>query len=281
MARETIIAFIFSCCSLIRLQGQNNIGPDTVLVQSGKLTLKALLWRPAGAGPFPSIIFCHGSYGSSDTIHDPVQQISLLGPGFAKNGYIFLGLFRRGVGLSQGQGVNSAELMDEASKEKGQEGRNKIQLQQLETDQLQDMISGIRFLQGRRDANADRIAIAGHSFGGSLALLVAEREPRIKAVVIFSGGGYSWDRSPQLRTRLISAVKNITAPVMIIHAQNDYSVNPGYALDSVRDQLKKPHLLKIYPAIGNSQNDGHNLVFLSIETWQADVLKFLHETLQH
>jgi carboxymethylenebutenolidase len=142
------------------LHAQNFI-PDTVSVQSGNLTLKGLLWRPAGAGPFRTIIFCHGSYGGADTIHDPLQQISLLGPVFGGRGYVFLSLFRRGVGLSKGQGVNSAGLMNNAFKEKGQEERNKVQLQQLETDQLQDMISGIKFLQRRQDVDANRIAIVG------------------------------------------------------------------------------------------------------------------------
>ena len=68
---------------------------------------------------------------------------------------------------------------------------------------------------------------------------------------------------------------------MIIHAQNDYSVTPGYALDSVMTQLNKPHVLKIYPKFSNTVSDGHSLIFLSIETWKADVFKFLDENLKH
>ena len=97
-----------------------------------------------------------------------MQQTSLLGPLFAKNGYTFLVLFRRGVGLSKGQGTNSADLMTNAFKEKGPEGRNEMQVLQLETDQLQDMISGLTFLRKRKDVDTHRIAVAGHSFGGSL-----------------------------------------------------------------------------------------------------------------
>ena len=36
-------------------------GPDTVVVQSGALTLRALLWRPHGRAPFPAVLFNHGS----------------------------------------------------------------------------------------------------------------------------------------------------------------------------------------------------------------------------
>ena len=254
--------------------------PDTVSVPSGNLTLKGLLWHPSGKGPLPTIIFSHGNYGGSDTIHDAVQQTSLLGPVFAKKGYMFLVLFRRGVGLSESQGSNSMILMDKAFREQGQEGRNKVQLEQLQTVQLQDMKAGLTFLRKRIDVDTNHMGIIGHSFGGSLALLVAERDPGLKAAVIFSGAGYSWDRSPELQMRLISAVKNINAPVMIIHAQNDYSTNAGRVLDSVRTQLNESHALKIYPKFGNSANDGHNLIFLSIKTWEKDVFKFLDENLQ-
>jgi hypothetical protein len=36
--------------------------PDTVVVHSGALTLRAMLWRPRGSGPFPAVMFNHGSY---------------------------------------------------------------------------------------------------------------------------------------------------------------------------------------------------------------------------
>ena len=139
---------------------------------------------------------------------------------------------------------------------------------------------GIKFLKTQRNTDTNRIAIIGHSFGGSLALLLAEHERNVKAVVVFSPAGYSWDLSPPLRERLIAAVKNIAVPVMIIHAQNDYSVNPGYALDSVMNEPHKTHVLKIYPKFGDSASDGHALIFQGVEVWEADVLKFLGENLQ-
>jgi acetyl esterase/lipase len=54
------------------------------------------------------------------------------------------------------------------------EGRNEIQLLQLQTDQLQDIKSGLKYLRGLHNADKNHIVVMGHSFGGSLALLVAE-----------------------------------------------------------------------------------------------------------
>ena len=109
--------------------------------------------------------------------------------------------------------------------------------------------------------------------------LLTEHETGLKAVVIFGAAGYSWDRSPQLRTRLYEAAKNITVG-MKVYAQNDYSINPGYAIDSVMNQVNKPHILKIYPSLGNSRTEGHNMIFSSPATWEADVFKFLNESIR-
>lgn len=275
MIRKAAFSIIF-LCFITSLEGQAT-RPDTILVKSGKLILKGLLWRPTGKGLFPTIMFCHGSYETTDTVFSLLQQVSSLGSVFAENGFIFFNLFRSGVGLSSRQGNNSAALMARAFEKNGLEGRNNIQLHQLETDQLNNVMAGLSFLYNRKDVDVHRLVVMGHSFGGSLALLVAEREPRLKAAIVFSAAGYSWDRSSQLRQRLIRAVKNIKMPIMIVHAKNDYSLKPGLALDSVLNQLHKPHLLKIYPVFGKTSREGHNMIFLNIEAWKQDVFNFLRD----
>ena len=280
MTRGVTIILIIAFCSAELIYAQDLKGPETVFVKSGNLTLKGLLWRPIGKGPFSTVIFCHGSYATDDTTHEPINEASTLGPLFAGRGYIYFVLFRRGVGLSKGQGLNSADLMEKAFIQNGQGGRNQVQLEQLETSQRQDMYAGISYLKSRPDTDKHRLALIGHSFGSSLALLVAENDTVLKAVIIFSGSVRNWNLSPLLRSRLLRAVKNITAPIMIIHAQNDYSTTPGNELDSVLNQHHKPHLLIIYPQFGNSANQGHNIIFLSPQIWQADVFKFLEENLR-
>src|SRR5215831_10623727 len=96
------------CC-----QGQSLSPPETVVVQSGALKLRGLLWLPAGRTPFPAVLFNHGA-GSPD----PTKQPAILGPVFARHGYAFLYLFRRGAGLSSDQGTDGRALLDRA---KGQE----------------------------------------------------------------------------------------------------------------------------------------------------------------
>jgi carboxymethylenebutenolidase len=261
-------------------EDQASRGPETVVVHNGTVTLRALLWRPQGHGPFPAILLNHGSGPTPEELKrfGPYeQQADILGPVFARHGYVFLFLFRRGVGLSADQGTNAVDMMNSEFSAHGQEARNKLQLQLLEHREMGDALAGLAFLRARPDVDSRNVALVGHSFGGSLTLLMAEREPNLRAVLIFSGAGYSWDRSPELRARLLTAVAHIGMPVFFIHAANDYSVAPGKALDARLQQLGKPHLLKIYPPIGHTADDGHAFPFLGVRIWEPDVFAFLDE----
>ncbi len=98
--------------------------------------------------------------------------------------------------------------------------------------------------------------------------------------MIFSCAGYSWDRSPELRARLLAAVEHIQAPVFFIHAENDYSVNPCKELDARFEQLGKPHQLKIYPPIGRNPDDGHNFPLSGVTIWERDAFAFLDKQMR-
>jgi len=78
-----------------------------------------------------------------------------------------------------------------------------------------------------------------------------------------------------LRERVLTAVARTSAPILLIHAANDYDTTPGTAITGELERLHKPHLLKIYPALGKSSEDGHNLLYLAIPEWEPDVFQFL------
>ena len=277
---KTCMLLLFALILPVTAAGQPVAGAQTLIVHDGSMTLHALLWRPQGRGPFPAILFNHGSGRTREDLDrlGPYEgQAETLGPVFARHGYMFLFLFRPGVGLSADQGANAVDLMTREFAEHGQDARNALQLQLLENRELNAAAAGLAFLRGLPSVDARRIAMVAHSFGGSLTILQAEREPDLRAVVIFSGAGYSWDRSPELRTRLLAATAHIEAPVFFLHAANDYSLNPGKELDARLAQLGKPHRLKIYPPIGRTADDGHNFPLLGVSIWEPDVFAFLDE----
>ena len=279
--RVRTLVFLFAPLSVALAIGQPaSIVPETVVIPSGKLQLKGFLWKPNAPGPFPAVLFNHGS-GGTDADHTAGFRITeaaeKLAPLFLKHGYAFLYLFRRGQGLSADQGPFMQDILRQEEVAKGKEARQHLQFILTTTDHLDDVMAALSFLKTAPAIDAKRIAIVGHSFGGQLTLLASERDNNVRAAVTFAAAAGSWERSVELRERLRAAADQTTAPIMLIQAANDYSTAPSQELADELERLHKPHLLKIYPAVGQTPDDGHNFLYLAIPQWERDAFGFLDE----
>ena len=132
----------------------------------------------------------------------------------------------------------------------------------------------------------DRIAVAGCSYGGIQTILAAEggagKNPGVRAAVDFAGGAMTWRHAPALQQRMLDAVKKAAVPIMFVQAENDYDLSPSYALAKELAKSGKPHKLSIYPAYGNTVQDGHGgFCFRGVAVWGPDVLAFLDAYLKN
>jgi dienelactone hydrolase len=283
MGRTIVFAVAILATPLIQGRPPTPGGPEAVVVRHGDVVLHALLWRPQGHGPYPGILFNHGSGRSAVDLGrlGPYEdQAPVIGQVFARHGYAFLYLFRQGVGLSADQGPSCIDLMDREMAEHGQDARNRLQMDLLTGREMADAQAGLAFLRAAKDIDPRQLAVIGHSFGGSLTVMQAEREPNLRAAVVFATAGFSWDNSEALRTALTHAVARAAAPLYFIHAANDFSIAPGQALDAARARARKPHKLTIYPAFGQTIEDGHGFLYLDVKTWEPDVFSFLAQYLR-
>src|ERR1700751_1541081 len=73
---------------------------EIVTFPSGEITLPGVLYRPEGTGPFPAVIYNHGSAPGMMS----EQAFTALGPEFVAHGWVFFGPYRRGQGLSASAG---------------------------------------------------------------------------------------------------------------------------------------------------------------------------------
>ena len=249
--------------------------PETVVVQSGKLQLKALVWRPAGPGPFPAIVFNHGTGAKPiDSAQAQTAARGGFGAPFQKHGYILLALFRRGQGLSHDQGT---PIQDAIAATGGLESEAGVHVLDslLRTEQLDDVLAGVAYLRGRPDVSRGRVSVMGHSQGAILAILAGARDSTLRTVVDFAAAERAWS-SPAMRALLTDATRKLRVPLLMVHAENGNPA-PGRALDEILAQREIPHRLVIYPPFGKSAEDAHRLVLLASSLWEPDVFAFLEQ----
>jgi carboxymethylenebutenolidase len=243
---------------------------DIVTFPNGALTLHGVLYKPDGAGPFPALLYNHGSAPGMLS----AQAFEALGPAFARRGWVFFGPYRRGQGLSAAAGPYIGDEIDAAEKSRGKSGAAETMLRLLETDHLTDQLAALAWLRTQPFVQKSRIAVAGNSFGGIEVVFAAEREP-FCAAIDSAGAAQTWADVPELQTRMTRAVSNTKAPIFFFQAANDYDLTPSTALSAAMKAAGKPYEIKIYPAYGNSVQDGHSFGYFGSSVWGDDVFRFL------
>ena len=101
--------------SLVAVLGMSASLPaaEVVSFPSGPLTLHGIVYKPDGAGPFPALLYSHGSAPDSSAAG------GALGPIFASHGWVFFVASRRGQGLSSSAGPCIGDAIHNAAKSGG------------------------------------------------------------------------------------------------------------------------------------------------------------------
>jgi len=137
---------------------------DQVKVQANGFSLAGTISRPdkPAAKQLPAVVLVGGS-GPTDR-DETVFGIPIFGQiasALADAGFLVLRYDKRGIGQSGGRAEN-ATLADFAD----------------------DLRAAIKYLADRKDVDEKRIAVVGHSEGGSVAMLTAAKDKRIAAVAL-------------------------------------------------------------------------------------------------
>ena len=232
--------------------------------------LRGLLYKPDGAGPFPTVLYSHGSApGSLNT-----QAFDVLGPAFVTRGWAMFAPYRRGQGLSEAAGPYIRDAIGRARLSSGAGGAEREMTRLLTEDHLDDQNAALEWLSTQPFVDSSRIALAGNSFGGVLTVLGAERT-EFCAAVDLAGGAESWNESPNLRAAMLAAVRRSRTPVLFIQAENDYDLGPSRALHAAALASGRPADIRIYPPFGASARDGHAFAYRSVASWHGDAMTHL------
>jgi dipeptidyl aminopeptidase/acylaminoacyl peptidase len=239
------------------------MSPELVTFASGSLTLHGFLYRPSGTGPFPAIVFNHGS----EQLPGPKDGQAMF---YVAHGFVLFVPHRRGHGHSADAGAyigntpTSSPAMVDAL-----------------IAQSDDVMAAVAYVASLPYADAKRIAVAGCSFGGIESLLAAERGTGIASAIDFAGGAMMWASNPTLQERMKSAARNARVPVFFIQAENDFDTSPSRVLSDEMKRSGKPTRVHIFPPNGTTHAEGHGFCMGGEHpAWGEEVLQFLTETMR-
>ena len=146
----------------------------------------------------------------------------------------------------------------------------------LETEQLDDQLAGLAYVKQLAFVDAERIAVAGCSYGGIQTLLGAERNVGYKAAISISPGALSWEHNTFLQQRLIRSLQGINIPVLLIQPPKDASLKPSRVLGAEAARLGKSVTTKVYPNTGPKDERGHCFGGAKgMHVWAEDAKAFL------
>lgn len=176
-------------------------------------------FAPSRAGDYPAVIVLHGSGGFS-----AFDEGSAYGQLLAEQGFV---LYVPRYFEATGTTWADPETIQR---------KYPVWLHVIE-----DAISYVAAEQGGR---GPRIALLGFSLGAYLALTIASRDQRVRAVVDFYGG---------VAKQIAAEVKRMP-PVLILHGDADRTVpvSEAHDLAALLQRVGAPCEMKIYPGAGHS-----------------------------
>jgi pimeloyl-ACP methyl ester carboxylesterase len=138
-------------------------------IPSNGFSLAGTLSRPAQstAARLPAVVLVAGSGPTDrDSLLFGIPILGQIAGALADAGYVVVRYDKRGIGQSGGR-AEAATLADYAD----------------------DVRAAVKLLADRKDVDAKRIAVIGHSEGGLVALMAAEKDKRIAAVGLVATPG--------------------------------------------------------------------------------------------
>ena len=166
---------------------------STSLMEGGKpVRLELLVRKPHGTGPFPTVVFNHGSTGRGDNpeLFRRSWSAATVADFFVERGWMIVFPQRRGRGASDGRYDEGFE--PDRSRYSCDPNRSLPGVDRA----IEDLDAVMSHLRSRPDVLQTRVVLAGQSRGGILAIAYAGARPDAFVGVVNFVGGWMGDRCP-------------------------------------------------------------------------------------
>jgi carboxymethylenebutenolidase len=241
---------------------------EAVKFKSGEYTLGGYIYKPEGTGPFPALLWNHGSEKMPGTQPE-------LAAFYTSKGYVFFIPHRHGHGDSPGDYiVDLSNQFEKAHPDKEANWKEQVRLLDLYNP---DVHAALDYLKAQPYVDKDRIVMSGCSYGGIQTLLSVEKGWGVRGFIPFAPAAMSW-ANVELRKRLLQAVGHAKGPLFLLQADNDYSTGPSEVLGPAIRKRGGVNQAKLYPTFGTSHQQGHGAFAcwnVGTRIWGDDVFAFI------
>jgi dienelactone hydrolase len=264
---------IFST-SLINAAEFINERVPTDFVENGKkISLEIIIVKPNGPGPFPTIMFNHGSSGTGA---NPKYIKRSYNPNsvaffFTKRGWMIAFPQRRGRGRSDGLYNEGLE-----PNRNGYSCSPQVSLTGM-TRALQDLDVVVKYLKGRSDVDGEKMLIGGISRGGILSIVYTGTHPDEFIGAINFAGGWMGKRCSEMEAVHKISFKrgsDFKKQTIWLYGENDSHYSLKHCQNNFDLFVKsggKGVFLSYYLPPGK---DGHSLLYYP-QIWMKDVDLFI------
>lgn len=245
---------------------EKRLAYETVFYPSGRLKIEAYVYKPEGAGPFPVVIYNHGSRIARDKEEMPFVYV---GEMLMRSGYVVVVPERRGYGKSDGETFGES-----VGEDRGPRFVARVE------EETNDVLAAVEFAKTLPYADTTRMGVMGWSFGGIISVFAASQSSAFRVVVDQAGAALTWNRSPAMQRALRGAARKIRVPLLGMVAENDATTESVKAVVREAEKHGATAKLIVYSAFAPRESQGiapGHMIFgkEGWRIWETDVQEFL------
>ncbi|MFK3736627.1 dienelactone hydrolase family protein [Massilia sp. TN1-12] len=248
------------------LQLDYRINEHIVLVPAGQAhqaRLETTVFQPNGPGPFPLIIINHGKDPGRPNLQ-PRDRFYHMAHAFVERGYAVMVPMRQGFANSTGR-----------YRDRG------CDMTANGYTQAEDILDTLAYAREQKWVDADRIVVAGQSYGGLATMaLGTEALQGVRGLINFAGGLRDDSNGCGWRSALVSAFAEYGSqnkiPSLWMYGENDSLFGPDLVArmhDAFEQAGGRAKLVEYAPF----KRDSHGMLASrdGQKVWLADTMKFL------
>ncbi len=258
-----VLAAVAQLTGVTQLAAAETVG-GVAYIRSRSETLPGYYYKPEGKGPFPAVVFVRAA---SRPVSEATPPFPELAKNFTSRGYVVI--------------MPCWQLPAEMAAERARDPLKKNTRMSLPEFQgmARQVAAAVAWGKAQSFVDEDKIAVVGHASGAILGLLLAEQDIGVRAYVTFSPCAALWNERVDLQKAFVNSIREAKAPIFLIQAQNDISLEPSQLLGTELARRGDVSFSKVYPPFGTTHEQGNNFAVNGFTVWGDDVIKFLDRAL--